>query len=612
MAENQVTSPKSILSTNSIDSIQQQQQQQQQNPSLLSPPCSNNNNNNILSPSSSLDHQISSPQISITQTPALSANSSQSSLLQSQQQQQINPNVLQQQQQQLNQQQQQQNLMSQQKNFSQMQRSPSMSRMSQLQQQQQQTYGMATGTMLQQTGSIYGQMNFGAQQQQQQQMVSGGGGLSRSGLIGQVSGQLPMLPGQAAANAQYNIQSQLMPRQKANLAQGSQFLAGNNSAQALQGLQSLGVMGMGQLGPNGTLAYAQRLKQAQMRQQQLPQQTSLTSPQKLQGLQRQSSMAALNPQLAGLTQNGQQTMLTQQQWFKQMQQPISSPGSPSFQLQQQQRQQQQAYLPQQLASSPQLHPKSMAMNQQQLSQLVSQQPQLVNQQSQLHQHQQYQQQQQQQQQLQQQQQQQQQQSPRMPGSTVQKSFSLTGSQPDTPASGTTTPGGSSSHGTETSNQLLGKRKIQDLVSQVDSQGKLDSEVEDLLLEIADDFIDSVTTFACSLAKHRKSATLESKDLLLHLEKNWHLTIPGFTSEELRHSKRPLSGDLHKKRVEMIRALMESSQHPENMKMINAKDTMKQGFMHPVGVNHQLRAPTNSDQIISSLAGSSMLQQLPRF
>jgi len=80
-----------------------------------------------------------------------------------------------------------------------------------------------------------------------------------------------------------------------------------------------------------------------------------------------------------------------------------------------------------------------------------------------------------------------------------------------------------------------RRSIQDLVASVDPNVKIEPEVEDLLLSIADEFIDSVTNFGCRLAKHRGGDTLEVRDLQLHLERNHNIRIPGFASEETRIS-----------------------------------------------------------------------------
>ncbi|KAF8655327.1 hypothetical protein AX16_003100 [Volvariella volvacea WC 439] len=80
-----------------------------------------------------------------------------------------------------------------------------------------------------------------------------------------------------------------------------------------------------------------------------------------------------------------------------------------------------------------------------------------------------------------------------------------------------------------------RRTIQDLVASVDPNVKIEPEVEDLLLSIADEFIDSVTNFSCRLAKHRGGDTLEVRDLQLHLERNHNIRIPGFASDETRMS-----------------------------------------------------------------------------
>uniref|UniRef100_A0A8D2IDU9 Transcription initiation factor TFIID subunit 12 n=1 Tax=Urocitellus parryii TaxID=9999 RepID=A0A8D2IDU9_UROPR len=94
------------------------------------------------------------------------------------------------------------------------------------------------------------------------------------------------------------------------------------------------------------------------------------------------------------------------------------------------------------------------------------------------------------------------------------------------------------------NQVLTKKKLQDLVREVDPNEQLDEDVEEMLLQIADDFIESVVTAACQLARHRKSSTLEVKD--------WNMWIPGFGSEEIRPYKKACTTEAHKQRMALIR------------------------------------------------------------
>ncbi|XP_068659761.1 transcription initiation factor TFIID subunit 12-like [Aristolochia californica] len=147
---------------------------------------------------------------------------------------------------------------------------------------------------------------------------------------------------------------------------------------------------------------------------------------------------------------------------------------------------------------------------------------------------------------------------RAPGSAAQKSLVPAVAQSSVPLAG--------SHTHAVSNDtpddgplILGKRSIQEIVTQIDPSEKLDSEVEDVLVEIAEDFVESITTFACSLAKHRKSTTLEAKDILLHLERNWNMTLPGFGGDEIKSYKKQFTNDVHRERLAAIKKLIVGSE-----------------------------------------------------
>ncbi|KAI9295237.1 hypothetical protein K502DRAFT_291205 [Neoconidiobolus thromboides FSU 785] len=108
-------------------------------------------------------------------------------------------------------------------------------------------------------------------------------------------------------------------------------------------------------------------------------------------------------------------------------------------------------------------------------------------------------------------------------------------------------------------KLVSKRRIQDLVSKINPLERMDPDAEDILLEIADEFIESVVGTACRLAKHRKTQNLEVKDVQLHLERNWNIRIPGFASEEIRTIRKPNISNSYIGKVGLINNAKNSKQ-----------------------------------------------------
>ncbi|KAI0023430.1 transcription initiation factor TFIID subunit A-domain-containing protein [Xylariomycetidae sp. FL0641] len=88
--------------------------------------------------------------------------------------------------------------------------------------------------------------------------------------------------------------------------------------------------------------------------------------------------------------------------------------------------------------------------------------------------------------------------------------------------------------------MVSKKKLDELVRQVCGGGSpgtdnnfLTPDVEESVLNAADNFVDSVVHSACRLAKERGSKVLEIRDLQLVMERVYNIRIPGYTSDELR-------------------------------------------------------------------------------
>ncbi|CAH2054264.1 unnamed protein product [Thlaspi arvense] len=304
--------------------------------------------------------------------------------------------------------------------------------------------------------------------------------------------------------------------------------------QGPQGIGMMGTLGSGsQMRPSGMAQHQQRPTQSSLRPAYSPSSQSPV-PQNFQGhsLMRPSPISSPGVQSTGAAQQSLQAI--NQPWLSSSPQgkpPLAPPSyrpqvnTPSMQPR--------SHLPQQhLSTSPatsqpqqqQQQPQQQHQPQEQLQQLRSPQQPLP------HPH----------------------QPNRVQGSVNQKAASLVmPTQPPVPQSGNQAKTVSDEN-EESDNRILGKRSIHELLQQIDPSEKLDPEVEDILSDIAEDFVESITTFGCSLAKHRKSDTLEAKDILLHVERNWNIRPPGFSSDEIKTFRKPLTTDIHKERLAVIK------------------------------------------------------------
>lgn len=101
-------------------------------------------------------------------------------------------------------------------------------------------------------------------------------------------------------------------------------------------------------------------------------------------------------------------------------------------------------------------------------------------------------------------------------------------------------------------QVLTKQRLQDLVRETDQTLNLEEEVEEIILNYVDEFIDRCLNGAALIAKNRHVNTIEVKDVQQFLNRNYNMWTPGFGTDELRPYKRSLTTEAHKQRIALIR------------------------------------------------------------
>ena len=106
--------------------------------------------------------------------------------------------------------------------------------------------------------------------------------------------------------------------------------------------------------------------------------------------------------------------------------------------------------------------------------------------------------------------------------------------------------------------IIDSTDLQELLQNIAPNESFDEEVLDMLMDIANDYVDNIAVGASQLAVHRNSTTLELKDVQKYLKEQYDTTIPGYTSTNelggtqlLKRIKKNTNLEQHKKRLAAI-------------------------------------------------------------
>lgn len=92
--------------------------------------------------------------------------------------------------------------------------------------------------------------------------------------------------------------------------------------------------------------------------------------------------------------------------------------------------------------------------------------------------------------------------------------------------------------------------ITDLLHKIDPSANLDAVAEDLILDVADDFIDTIVMMAAESAQNRKSKTLSAEDVSYVIERKFGDTSVG-GKKEIQRQPDFIPNEAHQKRLRAI-------------------------------------------------------------